>query len=103
MAHGIYPPVLAWPAWRRRCGRSSTPGCQSSSPRCRDELLPGDGRGRGLPPVAEAVDDAVRGGATSVTATVRCESDDLVVEVHALEATGRGSELVHVADRLGAV
>jgi signal transduction histidine kinase len=52
--------------------------------------------------VAEAIEDAARRGATWLTGSVRLEGPLLVVEL-ADDGATRGSRLVHLADRVGAL
>jgi signal transduction histidine kinase len=103
LAHGIYPAILAeaglGPALATLADEAPLPVEVGEVP---SERFPGPVETAAYLTISEAVDDAVGRGASFVSADLRREGPQIVLTVRD-DGAARGSALVHVADRIGAL
>jgi signal transduction histidine kinase len=103
LAHGIYPAILSEaglaPALATLVDKAALPVELREAPHER-YAVPVETAA--YLTVAEAIDDAARRGATLVGADVRRDGGDLLVTVED-DGAARRSQLVHLADRVGAI
>jgi signal transduction histidine kinase len=103
LAHGIYPAILAeaglGPALATLADEASLPVELGKAPPGR---YPAPVETAAYLVVSEAIDDADGRGASLVSADMRREGSQLVIAVGD-DGVARSSELVHVADRVGAL
>jgi signal transduction histidine kinase len=103
LAHGIYPAILAeaglGPALATLADEVPLPVELGEAP---PERFPAPVETAAYLAVSEAVDDAARRGASFASADVRREGTQLIVVVGD-DGGSRSSDLVHLADRIGAL